>query len=87
MPVLTIIQKNPLYKACVYVVQWIVMKNMPIQPVDTKTVLKTYYEGPDKEPVVETFSSMKEAMALASSRSREGLAVEILREENTEKDA
>jgi len=55
--------------------------------VDTKTVLKTYYEGPDKEPVVETFSSMKEAMALASSRSREGLAVEILREENTEKDA
>jgi len=47
--------------------------------MDSKTILKTYYEGPDNDPVVETFSSLQEAMALASSRTKEGLTVMVER--------
>ena len=47
--------------------------------MDSKTILKTWYEGPEKDPVVETFSSLQEAMALASSRTKEGLTVMVER--------
>jgi hypothetical protein len=52
---------------------------MTTQPMDSKTILKTYYDGPDNDPVVETFSSLQEAMALASSRTKEGLTVMVER--------
>ena len=52
---------------------------MTTQPMDSKTILKTWYEGPEKDPVVETFSSLQEAIALASSRTKEGLTVMVER--------
>lgn len=52
---------------------------MTTQPMDSKTILKTFYEGPDNDPVVETFSSLQEAMQLASSRTKEGLTVVVER--------
>ena len=52
-----------------------------------KFKLETYYEGPEVEPVVEYFSSLKECSTLASSRSKEGLTVVIERVSETQKDS
>jgi hypothetical protein len=52
---------------------------MTTQPMDSKTILKTYYDGPDNDPVEETFCSLQEAMQLASSRTKEGLTVMVER--------
>ena len=52
-----------------------------------KFKLETYYEGPEVEPIVEYFSSLKECSTLASSRSKEGLTVVIERVTETQKDS